>query len=206
MLAETLKDHRLFREPPDYSQEGAPDANLLDYAKVEFYKTAFPADAFDVWRMYRTDLCDRTGLGWQELNSKPECLTTWSASDVVRCYPDTAKECPAVRVLKSPEAVAIQHSVFVDSARLFYKYPTPIKSVFLSEIGDFMFNTKTSPQCLMIRIDSIVASNNKLYQHIKNLLTRYIKSGKKLVFVFDTTMISTDPFDVKDMAYDWVEF
>lgn len=208
MLAETLQAHRLYRQAPDYTQEGAPEVTVMDYARAAFYKTAFPTDAFDVWRMYRADLCERTGLSWQELNTTPKYLNEWEVLDVIRCYPNTAKECATVRVLNSKDAASdLQHSLFVDSARLFYKYPIPIKSIFLSEIGDFMFNTKTSPQCLMLRIDCVVPTNTKLYPHVRSLLTRYIQSGKKLIIVFESQVLNTDPFEVKELAGgSWVEF
>lgn len=206
MLAATVTEHRLYRTPPDYSQDGAPESDMFDHARAEFYKTPFPTDAFDAWRMYRADLCERTGISWVELNQWPEYLEDWQPQTVIQCHPDTEKDCATVRVLKSVEAVKLQHSVFVDCARLFYKHTSPTQSIFLSEIGNFMFNNNTSPQCLMIRIDCHVQAGHKIFPHIKTLLTRYIQSGKKLVFVFEDQQLSSDPFDVKHMANKWLEF
>lgn len=198
--------HRFFREAPDYSLAGAPEVSEIDLARVEFDKTCWPAEAFDAWRLYRHDLCERTGLSWKELNTPPDYPTIWTEQHVCNLYPNSHRDAVTVRVLKSPESAKLCHSVFVDSARLFYSYPVPTKIVFISAAGDFLFNKNTSPQCLILRMDSLVPETHKMYPHVRNLITRYIHSGKKIVICYDIKTILSDPFDVKDQTSSWLEF
>lgn len=198
--------HRLFREPPDYSGEHAPEVDDIDLAWVEFCKTPWPDEAFDDWRMYRHDLCERAGLNWQELNTPPEMPEGWTDTQIAQLYPHSHRKCMTVRVLKTRKAAQLCHSVFVDSARVFYKYKAPTQIVFVSAAGDFIFNKNTSPQCLILRMDVVVPESHKMHPHIRNLITRYIHSGKKIVMVYDTKTISTDPFNVKNQTNSWVEF
>ena len=178
---------RFERHPPDYSEPFAPVPSPQDTLHSAVLRSYWPNGAFDMWRLHRKELTERTGLTWRQLNMEPECSDPAMFDDL---FPETIAKCKFLRILKSDSAKDSYVPMFADTARLFYKYRTPVRAIHMSEIGDFMFSKSKSPGCLFVRIDHL--PSKQVLAHFSGLMFRYHEEGRKLVFVYDMKL-ATDP-------------
>lgn len=190
---------RFTRTAPDYDAPGAPDPTPTQRLFAAFLLTCWPEEAFDDWRTDRVNLQNKTGIPWPKLNTSPPVPDDLNPDEIDKLYPETIKQAPMIRVLQSNMAKEARPFVYIDSARLFWKYSRPVHEIALSSAGDFLYSGERHPGCLFLRLDG--SPPDKVLSGVHSLFFRYQMEGRRIVIIPEIQLFK-DP--LKLVQYDGV--